>query len=163
MEKPDTQRERADVVIGGGGFAGLALGIALRQALGESFAVTVADPALAHAKSRDPRATAIAAAARRLFEALEVWPAVEDQAQPMLDMMVTDSKLDDAVRPTFLTFGGEVEPGEAFAHMIENRYLVDALVTKAKELGVGLRPTAVASFEYERDDGEAYESDMIPF
>jgi 2-octaprenyl-6-methoxyphenol hydroxylase len=150
MEKPDTQRERADVVIGGGGFAGLALGIALRQALGEDFAVTVADPALAHEKSRDPRATAIAAAARRLFEAIEVWPAVEDQAQPMLDMLVTDSKLDDAVRPTFLTFGGEVEPGEAFAHMIENRYLVDALVEKAKELGVGLRATAVTSFEYER-------------
>jgi len=74
-----------NVVIGGGGFAGLALGIALRQALGESFAVTVADPALAHAKSKDPRATAIAAAARRLFEAIEVWGAVKDQAQPILD------------------------------------------------------------------------------
>jgi len=150
MEKPGSQRERADVVIGGGGFAGLALGIAVRQALGEDFAVTVADPALAHEKSRDPRATAIAAAARRLFEAIDVWHAVEDQAQPMLDMVVTDSKLDDSVRPTFLTFGGEVEPGEAFAHMIENRHLVDALVAKAKELGVGLRPTAVTSFEYER-------------
>jgi 2-octaprenyl-6-methoxyphenol hydroxylase len=150
MEKPGSQRERADVVIGGGGFAGLALGIAVRQALGEDFAVTVADPALAHEKSRDPRATAIAAAARRLFEAIDVWHAVEDQAQPMLDMVVTDSKLDDSVRPTFLTFGGEVEPGEAFAHMIENRHLVDALVAKAKELGVGLRPTAVTLFEYER-------------
>ena len=31
--------------------------------------------------------------------------------------------------------------------MIENRYLVDALVAKAKALGVGLRATAVASFE----------------
>jgi 2-octaprenyl-6-methoxyphenol hydroxylase len=147
MENPGSQRERADVVIGGGGFAGLALGIALRQALGESFAVTVADPALAHAKSRDPRATAIAAAARRLFEAIEVWHAVEGEAQPILDMVVTDSKLDDAVRPTFLTFGGEVEPGEAFAHMIENRHLVDALIEKAKELGVGLRATAVTGFE----------------
>jgi 2-octaprenyl-6-methoxyphenol hydroxylase len=147
MEKPGSQRERAEVVIGGGGFAGLALAIALRQALGEDFAVTVADPALAHAKSRDPRATAIAAAARRLFEAIDVWHAVEDQAQPMLDMVVTDSKVDDAVRPTFLTFGGEVEPGEAFAHMIENRYLVDALVEKAKELGVGLRATAVTGFD----------------
>ena len=54
-------------------------------------------------------------------------------------MVVTDSKLDDAVRPTFLTFGGEVEQGEPFAHMIENRHLVDALVAKAKELGVDLR------------------------
>ncbi len=139
--------ERCDVVIGGGGFAGLALAIALRQALGDGFAVTVADPALATETSGDPRASAIAAAARRLFEAIGVWDAVAAKAQPMLDMVVTDSKLDDTVRPTFLSFGGEVEPGEPFAHMIENRYLVDALVAKAKELGVGLRATAVTGFE----------------
>ncbi len=127
--------ERRDVAIGGAGFAGLALAIALRQALGESFAVTVADPTLRNAASKDPRATAIAAAARRLFEAIGVWEAVEDEAQPMLDMVVTDSKLDDAVRPTFLTFGGEMEEGEPFAHMIENRHLVDALVAKANRAG----------------------------
>ena len=138
---------RRDVVVGGAGFAGLALAIALRQALGESFAVTVVDPALAAAQSKDPRASAIAAAARRLFEAIGVWAAVAGEAQPILDMVVTNSKLDDAVRPTFLTFGGEVEEGEPFAHMIENRHLVDALVEKAKELGVGLRAGAVSGFE----------------
>jgi 2-octaprenyl-6-methoxyphenol hydroxylase len=138
--------EQRDVAIGGAGFAGLALAIALRQALGEDFAVTVADPALGAAQSKDPRASAIAAAARRLFEAIGVWGAVEDEAQPILDMVVTDSKLDDAVRPTFLTFGGEVEEGEPFAHMIENHLLVDALVAKAKALGVDLRATAVAGF-----------------
>src|SRR6476660_1320736 len=143
------QDHQAEVAIGGAGFAGLALAIALRQGLGDPFTVTVADPALAHARSQDPRASAIAAAARRLFEAIGVWGAVTDHAQPILDMVVTDSKLDDAVRPTFLTFGGEVEPGEAFAHMIENRHLVDALVEKAKALGVGLRATAVSSFEYQ--------------
>jgi 2-octaprenyl-6-methoxyphenol hydroxylase len=141
------QTESRDVVIGGAGFAGLALAIALRQALGEAFSVTVADPALKNTPSKDPRASAIAAAARRLFEAIEVWDAVKEQAQPILDMMVTDSKLEDAVRPTFLTFGGEVEEGEPFAHMIENRLLVDALVKKAKEIGVDLRATAVAAFD----------------
>ena len=140
-------QQKRDVVIGGAGFAGLALAIALRQALGESFAVTVADPALRNAQSKDPRASAIAAAARRLFEALDVWDAVAHEAQPILDMVVTDSKLDDAVRPTFLTFGGEVEEGEPFAHMIENRLLVDALVAKAKALGVDLRAGAVSGFE----------------
>ncbi len=139
--------QRRDVVIGGAGFAGLALAIALRQGLGEGFSVTVVDPALSAAQSKDPRASAIAAAARRLFEAIEVWDAVAAQAQPILDMVVTDSKLDDAVRPTFLTFGGDVEPGEPFAHMVENRHLVDALVKKAKELGVELRAGAVSGFE----------------
>src|SRR5581483_3064814 len=103
--------------------------------------------ALAAAQSRDPRASAIAAAARRLFEAIEVWQAVEDNAQPILDMKVTDSKLEHAVRPTFLTFDGEVEDGEPFAHMIENRLLIDALVEKAKALGIELRAGAVTGFD----------------
>jgi 2-octaprenyl-6-methoxyphenol hydroxylase len=138
---------KRDVVIGGAGFAGLALAIALRQALGKAFTVTVADPALRAAQSKDPRASAIAAAARRLFEAIEVWDAVADEAQPILGMAVTDSKLENAVRPTFLTFGGEVEEGEPFAHMIENRLLVDALVTQTRALGVDLRATAIKGFE----------------
>jgi 2-octaprenyl-6-methoxyphenol hydroxylase len=152
MDKRGPAHQRTDVVIGGAGFAGLALAIALRQGLGDPFTVTVIDPALAHTQSRDPRASAIAAAARRLFEAIEVWDAVAANAQPILDMVVTDSKLDDAVRPTFLTFGGEVEPGEPFAHMVENRHLVDALVTKAKALNVDLRAGAVASFEHHAGD-----------
>ena len=147
MTEPSMPTSRVNMVIGGAGFAGLALAIALRQALGERFAVTVADPALAQTPSKDPRATAIAAAARRLFEAIEVWVAVEPTAQPILDMVVTDSKLDDAVRPTFLTFGGEIEEGEPFAHMVENRYLIDALVARARAIGVDLRATAVRHYE----------------
>jgi 2-octaprenyl-6-methoxyphenol hydroxylase len=136
-----------DVLIGGAGFAGLALAIALRQALGSSFAVAVADPALDKANSGDVRASAIAAAARRMFETLGVWDAVAAEVQPILDMAVTDSKLNDAVRPVFLSFGGEIEPGEPFAHMIENGPLVHALSVKAKQLGVELLGNAVADFE----------------
>ena len=148
MPKVLKQHHKTDLVIGGAGFAGLALAIALRQGLGQAFAVTVVDPALGAAASKDPRASAIAAAARRLFEAIEVWDAVAADAQPILDMVVTDSKLDDVVRPTFLTFGGEVEEGEPFAHMVENRHLVDALVKKATELGIELRAGAVSGFEH---------------
>src|SRR5215475_15283775 len=62
-----TQRS---IVIGGGAFAGLALALALRQGLGRDVAIIVADPALGVRPSRDPRATAIVAACRRLFEAI---------------------------------------------------------------------------------------------
>src|SRR5262245_63764563 len=79
-------RETTDVLIAGGGFAGLSLAIALRQALGPSFSVTVADPALAAGK--DERASAIAAAARRLFETIGVWDAAAGQSQPILDMVI---------------------------------------------------------------------------
>jgi 2-octaprenyl-6-methoxyphenol hydroxylase len=152
--------QRIDVLIGGAGFAGLALAIALRQGLGASFAVTVADPMLGRAGT-DARASAIVAAARHLFETIGVWDKVE--AQPILDMVVTDSRLQDAVRPTFLTFHGDVEPGQPFAHMIENGPLLSALVEKAKEEGVVLRPTAVADFELaaNRVDVRLADGDMV--
>jgi 2-octaprenyl-6-methoxyphenol hydroxylase len=135
------------IVIGGGAFAGLALALALRQGLGGEIPIVVADPALALRPSRDPRATAIVAACRRLFEAIGVWDQVAAEAQPILDMVVTDSKLEDATRPVFLTFGGEVEPGEPFAHMVENRHLIDALVERAVTEGIDLRATTVKGFE----------------
>jgi 2-octaprenyl-6-methoxyphenol hydroxylase len=134
---------RFEIAIAGAGFAGLSLAIALRQALGPSAAVMVADPGLGKGHEGDERASAIVAAARRLFETLGVWQSAARQAQPILDMVVTDSRLEDAVRPVFLTFAGDVEPGEPFAHMIENRYLLDALEQKARGVGVMLRPAAV--------------------
>src|SRR5437763_15472432 len=106
--------EKADVVIAGGGFAGLALALALRQGLGASFRVVVADPAFAADAKPDLRASAIAAAARRMFEALRVWEAVAQDAQPILDMVVTDAKLEESVRPVFLTYAGEVKPRQPF-------------------------------------------------
>src|SRR6476469_6284098 len=135
------------IVIGGGAFAGLALALALRQGLGPDIPVIVADPALAVKPSRDPRATAIVAACRRLFEALGVWDQVAAGTQPILDMVVTDSKLEDATRPVFLTFAGDVEPGEPFAHMVENRHLIDSLIQRAEGEGVELRATAVTTFD----------------
>src|SRR5436309_1538977 len=96
------------IVIGGGAFAGLALAVALRQGLGGDIPIIVADPALATRPSRDPRATAIVAACRRLFQTLGAWERVADKAQPILDMVVTDSRLEDAIRPAFLTFAGRI-------------------------------------------------------
>ena len=156
------------IVICGGAFAGLALALALRQGLGPDVPVIVADPALSMRPSRDPRATAIVAACRRLFEALGVWDQVAANAQPILDMVVTDSSLDDATRPVFLTFAGDVEPGEPFAHMVENRHLIDALATRAESEGVDLRAIAVSRFDSRADgvdvqlaDGSTVEASLL--
>ncbi len=146
---------KADVLIAGGGFAGLTLAIALRKALGSSFAVTVADPALVANYAKDERASAIVAGARRLYATIGVWDAVAEQAQPILDMVVTDSKLGDAVRPVFLAFSGDVEPGEPFAHMIENRYLVEVLAEQAKADGIDLLSAAVRKVDHDGDGATA--------
>src|ERR1700681_2229676 len=140
------------IVIGGGALAGLALALALRQGLGADIPISVADRARGLRQSRDPRATAIVAACRRLFDAIGVWDQVASEAQPILDMVVTDSRLEDATRPVFLTVAGDVEPGEPFAHMVENRHLIDALVEHAEAAGVGRRATSVTTFD-SRSDG----------
>lgn len=140
------------IVIGGGGLTGLSLALALRQGLGPEIPVIVADPAFAVRPSRDQRASAIVAACRRLFETLGVWGEVAPTAQPILDMVVTDSRLHDATRPAFLTFAGEVANGEPFAHMVENRHLIDALTNHAEASGVELRNDTVAAYEA-NDDG----------
>src|ERR1700754_1454925 len=156
------------IVICGGAFAGLALALALRQGLGTEGPVIVADPALGQRPSCDPRATAIVAACRRLFETLGAWQQVAPTAQPILDMVVTDSRLEDATRPVFLTFAGDVEPGEPFAHMIENRHLIDVLVRRAEAEGIELVTTAVTSFDARSDgvdvtlsDGRVVEASLL--
>ena len=138
--------EARGIVIAGGAFVGLSLAVALRQGLGPDFPIVVADPALKADKSTDVRASAIVAACRRLFESLGIWDAVKDEAQPINEMIVTDSDVSDATRPTFLNFGGDVSPGEPFAHMVENRHLIDALTARARRENISLRATSVTDF-----------------
>jgi 2-octaprenyl-6-methoxyphenol hydroxylase len=121
MMAVETKASGDRIVIAGGGIAGLSLALALKQALGAAFSVVLADPALATPVRNDNRAYAVAAAAQAMLQALGIWEAVAATAQPMTEMIVSDSRNGDAVRPVFLTFDGEVEPGQPFAHMVENR------------------------------------------
>ncbi|HYY85437.1 MAG TPA: 2-octaprenyl-6-methoxyphenyl hydroxylase, partial [Beijerinckiaceae bacterium] len=131
------------IAIAGGGVAGLALALALRQGLGAAIDVVLCDPALKRDSASDRRAYAVAADARRMLIVLGVWPALAGAVQPIRDMVVTDSRLQDPVRPVFLTFAGEVEPGEPFAHMVEGGTLTTALLAACAAAGVTLRNTAV--------------------
>lgn len=140
------QMDELDVLVGGGGYVGLSLAVALKQA-DPGLRVAVVDMRPREAISKDPRASAVAAAASRMLDRLGVWSQIAPHAQPMMEMIVTDSRLRDAVRPVFLTFDGEVEPGEPFAHMVPNGRMVAALADRAEELGVELiAPDAVSGF-----------------
>ncbi len=135
------------VVVAGGGIVGLTLALALRSAAPD-LSVAVIDPAPAGAGSRDGRASAIAAAARKMLDRLGVWDEVSATAQPVTDMVITDSRTDDSVRPSFLTIGGDAAPGEPFAWMVPNGPLAAALRDAALAAGVELRAgTAVRDFE----------------
>lgn len=137
---------RADVAIVGGGLAGLSLALALRQGLGPDAHIVLFDPYIAHGTVNDGRCSAIAAGARRMLTVLGVWDQVAASAQPMRTMVVTDSRMRDMARPTFLTFDGDVEPGEPFAYMVPNADLQLALIAAARGAGIELRPEAVDGF-----------------
>ncbi|QCK88617.1 ubiquinone biosynthesis hydroxylase [Phreatobacter aquaticus] len=144
---------RADVVIAGAGLAGLSLAVVLKHALGPTFRIVVTDPVLAEAPKPDGRASAFAVAGCRMFEAVGAWDAIAPEAQPIIDMVVTDSRTTDVVRPIFLTFDGEVAPGEPFAHMIPNVAVTTALWHRARDLGVEL--LAVGMEEVQASPGGA--------
>jgi 2-octaprenyl-6-methoxyphenol hydroxylase len=131
--------KRYDVLIAGGGYVGLSIAVALKSAAAD-LSIIVVDAAPQEAVENDNRASAIAFAAKRMLEQLEIWPKIRDDAQPINEMIVTDSRLGDVVRPVFLTFGREStnEQEEPFAYMVPNRSLVKALRAKALETGVTL-------------------------
>ncbi len=128
---------RFDVLVAGAGYVGLATAVAIVQAR-PSLKVAVVDAAPPEVWRKDGRSSAIAAAACRMLERLGCWAEIEPQAQAMTEMIVTDSRTADPVRPVFLTFDGEVAPGEPFAHMVDNKVLNGALRRRAAELGIDI-------------------------
>lgn len=137
---------RPDVLIAGGGTAGLVAAVAIaRSAPGLS--VEVIDAAPPGVNRGDERASAIGAAARRMLGRLGLWTGLEDDAQPIVSMEITDSRASDVVRPVFLTFDGSVSEGEPFAHMVPNAALTEALRDAAAAAGIRLTaPETVERF-----------------
>jgi 2-octaprenyl-6-methoxyphenol hydroxylase len=144
-------RARLTVVIAGAGAPGLALGTALARALVPRFAVIVCDPVLDRDPPADDRVSAIAGGTRRLLAVLGAWQRFEASAQPIVEMEITDSRLEDAVRPTFLSFDATRQEGEPLAHMVENRSVLLALRATAKEAGVEFVASGVENFSAETD------------
>ncbi|ESZ26223.1 ubiquinone biosynthesis hydroxylase [Mesorhizobium sp. L2C084A000] len=136
-----------DVLVAGAGYVGLAAAVSLKQAR-PGLAIALVDAAPAGAWQRDGRASAIAAAACRMLDQLGVWAEIAPQAQAITEMIITDSRTADPVRPVFLTFDGEVAPGEPFAHMVANKVLNGALRASAEKLGIDIiEGVAVQGFE----------------
>ncbi|WP_428648081.1 ubiquinone biosynthesis hydroxylase [Roseibium sp.] len=168
MAKKKNATDMFDVVIAGGGYVGLSLAVALKQG-DAGLRCAVVDPKPMDQLHKDPRASAIAAAASRMLTQLGVWKQIEGEAQPINEMIVTDSKLRDAVRPVFLTFDGQATAGEPFAHMMPNGVMMPALYKAAKKLGVSFfAPGTAETFrtlsdhtELVLDDGTVLKSRLL--
>lgn len=140
-----------DIVIVGGGPAGLTLALALTRAMrGLKLALVDRRP---FSVPPDQRASAIAAGVRRVFEQLGVWGAVAPLSEPIRRMKITDSGTGDISRPLFLSFEGEVKPGEAFAHMVPNTALAAALLQALEGKVELIAPAEITGFSGEGANG----------
>ena len=113
-----------DVAISGASFAGLALAGSLRLALGQDVRICIIDRAAAPGGVvSDTRAFAIWAASKNLLEALGVWDRIAADAEPMTRIEITDSALDDGIRPTLVSYDALTASGAVAAYMVPSETL----------------------------------------
>jgi 2-octaprenyl-6-methoxyphenol hydroxylase len=124
--------ERYDLVIAGGGSAGLTLACALADALGGArIALLERAPLRAAARPEDARAFALSAGAKRMLSVLGVWPLLAAHAEPVTAIDITDSSLRDAFRPVLVSCDNTVDGGEPATYIVEQGRLHDQLLAAA--------------------------------
>jgi 2-octaprenyl-6-methoxyphenol hydroxylase len=136
---------RSDVLIVGGGMVGLTLALALGSAGLDVVVVDRDDPATLLAAPYDGRASAIAYGSRRVLEGLGAWDGMAGDAEPILDIRVSDG---DA--PLFLHYDHREVGEQPLGHIIENRAIRRALFARQAEIAaIDLRaPASLATIDY---------------
>lgn len=118
----------SDILIVGGGLAGPTLALALARS---GFSVTVID-ALEEKIRRnaafDGRSYAVALTSCRLLQGVGLWPALADDAQPILDIKVSDGRAGEGPSPFFMHFDHRDLGSDPMGHMIEDRHIRRALL-----------------------------------
>jgi 2-octaprenyl-6-methoxyphenol hydroxylase len=140
-----------DVVVVGGGMAGMTFAVALESA---GITVTVLeqlDPAGFADAGFDGRVSALSLGSRQVLETIGLWEAMSQDAAPILDIDVTDGGT-----PAFLHFDHkELSPdsnAQPMGHIVENRVIRRAQMEKLPKL-TGLKfmaPAVVKNIEREK-------------
>ncbi len=156
--------ETYDVLIAGGSYAGLALALALSVETAGDLKIGVVSPgfpALGATASNagDSRGSALSRASLNLLNRVGVWPTLSEHAQPVSEIVLTDSDLGDAIRQQVLRYA--LDPGTAAALpamvIVENTRLGTALHNAARQAqGVMLVSGAsIAGFEIQTEQVSA--------
>ncbi|TWA69209.1 2-octaprenyl-6-methoxyphenol hydroxylase /2-octaprenyl-3-methyl-6-methoxy-1,4-benzoquinol hydroxylase [Azospirillum brasilense] len=127
------QEITTDVVVLGGGLAGLSMAAALATAGVPVVCIDRDSPDRQAGDDFDIRTTAVAYASMKVLEGAGVWKHMEPDAGPILDIRVADqfSPLFVHYDHTELTWDGKSQP---FGWILDNKDMRRALFARAKEL-----------------------------
>ena len=130
------QNERFDLAVVGAGLSGSLLALAAGEA-GLATALIDRVPLRSFTDAGfDGRTTAIAYTSQRLYAALGVWRDIADQAEPILDIRISDAGHDGRSSRLFLHFDYREAASEEDAEpppmgwIVENRFLRTALLRR---------------------------------
>ena len=113
----------SDLIIVGGGLNGPALALAAAQGGLSSTVIDALPVGDRKARGFDGRSYALALTSQRLLSAIGLWDGLADNAQPMLEIKVTDGRAGEGPSPFFLHFDhAEIEEGP-MGYLVEDRYL----------------------------------------
>jgi 2-octaprenyl-6-methoxyphenol hydroxylase len=113
----------SDLIIVGGGLNGPALALAAAQGGLSSTVIDALPVDDRKARGFDGRSYALALTSQRLLSAIGLWDGLADNAQPMLEIKVTDGRAGEGPSPFFLHFDhAEIEEGP-MGYLVEDRYL----------------------------------------
>ena len=153
----------SDILIIGGGLNGPILALAAAQA-GLTSTVIDALPLERRAASGfDGRSYAMALTSTRLLQGLGIWEALSSDAQPMLDIKVTDGRVGEGPSAFFMHFDhAEIEEGP-MGFMVEDRHLrpillasmqANPLITQLHGDPVNAQKTTAAGIEVTLNSGK---------
>lgn len=140
-----------DVVICGGGMVGLALALALGRGGLKVAVVDSLPPSSTVEPQFDGRVCALAYAAVRMLRALDVWPHLKAEAQPIREILVSDGAVGRPASPFSLHFDAEEVGSNSLGHIAENRHIRGALyaaITQQANITL-IAPSSVLSLNVE--------------
>jgi 2-octaprenyl-6-methoxyphenol hydroxylase len=141
------------ILIAGFGPAGAAAALALYQAGIPAGDIGIFDPLASREAPVDPadsRILALNAGSRRFLEVLGLWPHLAAHAHPMRAVSLSDTGLDEMIRPSSLGFVTDQE-GAALAHLVPLGLLQSTLRQAVEATGIALIPETILGFSRTED------------
>lgn len=112
-----------DIAIVGGGLNGPILALALAQVGITTTVIDALTTKIRKSASFDGRSYAVALTSKRLLNNIGLWDDLKENAQPMLEIKVTDGRAGEGPSPFFMHFDhAEIEDGP-MGFMVQDRHL----------------------------------------